>query len=93
MNRVELTYIISEETGISKEEAKKALESIIRNIAHTLEDGNTVKLQGFGSWNIVPRGTRKGRNPTTGQEISLPARNNIKFRPGNLLKQKINELG
>lgn len=90
MNRIELTYLIGEEAGIPKKEAKKALESLLKNISMALGKGDKVIIKGFGSWTVVRRNAKVVKNLFTGIEISIDAKNAVKFVPGKLLTEQVN---
>jgi DNA-binding protein HU-beta len=92
MTKTELIDLIAKEAGISKEKASIALNSLIDGIQSSLqsEDGK-IQLTGFGSFSKVHRKERKGRNPSTGEEITIPAQNSVKFKPGQKLKDAIEE--
>ena len=85
MNKSELINAIAAETGITKTKAKLAIESLLRNVGGTLKQGNKVSLSGFGSWSIIKRAARDGRNPQTGQIIKIESKNVVKFKAGNSL--------
>ena len=88
--KTELIDIMAKESGISKEKASAALNSLIDGIQNTLKSKNgKVQLIGFGTFSTVHRKKRKGRNPSTGEEITIPAQNSVKFSPGKKLKEAI----
>jgi len=84
---IENTY---EKVGISKKETAKVVQSIFDIIKETLEDGENVKVSGFGNFMVRQKKTRRGRNPQTGEEIEISARKVITFKPSNVLKDLIN---
>jgi len=87
MNKGELTDAVAKDVGISKAMAEKVLNSIIDTVTKSLKKGNKVSLVGFGTFSIVNRKARKGRNPQTGKEIEIPAKKVVKFKVGaNLAK-------
>ena len=90
MNKTNLIDGMAEDAGISKAEAKKALESFLDNVGETLKKGDRVSLVGFGSWSISKREAREGRNPQTGNTINIPAKNVVKFKPGTELQKSVN---
>lgn len=87
MNKGELVDAVAKDAGISKAVAGKVLNSIIDTVTKALKKGDKVSLVGFGTFSIVKRKARKGRNPQTGKEIKIPAKKVVKFKVGaNLAK-------
>lgn len=89
MNKAELVDAISEGAGISKADAAKALDTTLRAVTKSLSGGNAVSLVGFGNFSVSRRNARTGRNPQTGAEIQIPARNAVKFSAGKALKDAV----
>ena len=90
MTRAELVDTIAEEAGITKVEADAALSSLQNGIATALKKKNgKITLTGFGTFSKSHRKARKGRNPKTGEEITIKATNVIKFKPGKKLKEAV----
>lgn len=90
MTKTEMIDYMASEAGISKEKASIALNSLISGIQDALKTENgKVQLTGFGTFSTVHRKERKGRNPGTGAEITIPAQNSVKFKPGKNLKDAI----
>jgi DNA-binding protein HU-beta len=89
MNKGELIDAIAEESGLSKKDSKEALEALIKATAETLKNGEKVVLVGFGTFSVVDRAARTGRNPKTGQAIEIPAKKNIKFSVGSELSESV----
>ncbi len=90
MNKSELLDAISDDSGLSKADAGKALDSTLGAIAKTLAAGDGISLVGFGNFSVSKRNARVGRNPQTGAEIQIAARNVVKFSPGKALKDAVN---
>ena len=82
MNKADLINAIAAEAGVSKAEAKKALDAVISNISNALAAGDKVALVGFGTFSVSERGAREGINPATKQKISIPAKKVAKFKAG-----------
>lgn len=82
MNKAELISAIANETGLTKADSKKALDAFIKVTTKSLEKGDRVALVGFGSWTVKQREERKGRNPQTKKEITIPAKKVVKFKAG-----------
>lgn len=89
MNKAELIDAIAEDAGISKAEAKKALDSFTGNVSKSLAKGNRVSLVGFGTFSTTERSAREGRNPQTGKKIQIPAKTVAKFKAGSELNDKL----
>jgi DNA-binding protein HU-beta len=86
MNKGELISAIADKSGLSKATSEKALNAIISAVSTSLKKGQRVGLVGFGSFNVVKRAARNGRNPQTGKAIKIAAKKVVKFRPGAKLK-------
>jgi nucleoid DNA-binding protein len=74
----------------TKKKAQEAVDCVFSSITRALQKGDTVTLVGFGSFKVVGRKARKGRNPQTGEEIDIKASNAPKFTPGQALKEAVN---
>ena len=85
MNKAELIDAIAADTGLTKADAKRALESFVDTTSKALKGGDRVALVGFGSFSVAKRAARKGRNPKTQTEMTIPAKKVVKFKPGNEL--------
>ena len=89
MNKSDLIDAIAADAGISKTAAKAALESVTNNVTSTLKDGGKVSLIGWGTWSVSKRPAREGRNPQTGAEINIAAKNVVKCKPGKELAGRV----
>ena len=89
MNKEDLVKLVSEKTGITKKAAKQAQKSVIEVFSSTLEKGESISLVGFGSFKVIDRAAREGRNPSTGKKIQIPASKTVKFTPSKVLKERI----
>ena len=89
MTKAELVAKIAEKTGLSKKDAELALNAFMDSVKEALAAGEKVSLVGFGTFEVVERAERKGRNPQTGEEITIPASKAPKFRPGKGLKDAV----
>lgn len=76
--------------GITKKQAGEAFDAVFDSITGFLSRGDRVTLPGFGSFSVTHRAARKGRNPATGQEITIPASKNARFKAGKDLKGSVN---
>jgi DNA-binding protein HU-beta len=82
MNKAELIDAIASGAGLTKADAKKSLDAFIGATTKALKKGDRVALVGFGSFSVSKREARKGRNPQSGKEITIPAKKVVKFKPG-----------
>ena len=89
MNKTQLIDAIAAKAGISKVDAKKALDAFTDTVGESLQSGDSVILVGFGTFSIAKRSARNGRNPQTGQTITIPARKAVRFKPSANLTSKI----
>lgn len=90
MNKNDLIATVSDSTDLSKADATKAVDAVFDTIANTLKAGDEVRLVGFGTFSVAHRKASKGRNPRTGEEITIPASNQPKFKAGKGLKDSVN---
>jgi len=90
MNKAELINAIAAESGLSKADAKKALDATVKAVSETLVAGDKVSLVGFGTFSVSERAARQGINPATKQTITIGAKKVAKFKPGAELNASIN---
>ena len=90
MNKAELIGSIADKSGLSRSEAGRALEAFTDSVEAALKDGDRISLVGFGSFSVDKRDARTGRNPRTGEEIQIAAKNVVKFKPGAGLSNAVN---
>lgn len=90
MNKSELVDAMASNSGLTKADSKKALEGFITATETALKKGDKLSLVGFGSFSISARAARTGRNPQTGKEIQIAAKNVVKFKAGAELSGKVN---
>jgi integration host factor subunit alpha len=93
VTKADLVDKIHANTGLTKDEAFAHLETILETIKKTLETAETVKITGFGSFVVNKKKSRKGRNPQTGDPITITARKVLTFKPSPVLKSAINQTG
>jgi len=91
MTKADLVDKIHANSGLTKDEAYVYLETILETIKSTLETAETVKITGFGSFVVNKKKSRRGRNPLTGEPITITARKILTFKPSILLKETINQ--
>ncbi len=89
LTKADLAETLFEELGLNKREAKDIVEMFFEEIRCALEEGDQVKLSGFGNFGLRAKGERPGRNPKTGEEIPISARRVVTFRAGHKLKQRV----
>ena len=90
MNKTELVAAIAEQAELSKKDAQKALEAFTDIVAKELKDGGQVQVVGFGTFKVSERAAREGRNPQTGETMSIKASKAPKFKAGKALKDAVN---
>ncbi len=90
MNKSELIDAIATESGLTKADAGKALDGFLTAITSGLEKGENIALVGFGTFSVKSRAERKGRNPQTGEEITIKAAKIPSFKAGKGLKDAVN---
>lgn len=90
MNKGQLISKIAEDASLTKAQATSALEAFIDGVTSSLKSGDKLTLVGFGTFSISARAARKGRNPSTGESINIPAKNVVKFKAGKDLTTKVN---
>ncbi|WP_455478537.1 HU family DNA-binding protein [Bartonella sp. B10] len=91
MNKSELVSSVAEKAGVSKGQAGSVVDAFIASVTEALASGGDVRLPGFGSFEVSHRAATKGRNPSTGAEIDIPARSVPKFSAGKSLKEAVNK--
>ncbi|AFI84297.1 integration host factor subunit alpha [Methylophaga nitratireducenticrescens] len=89
LTKADMTEQLYEELGFNKREAKELVEMFFEEIRGALEEGDQVKLSGFGNFELRDKNERPGRNPKTGEEIPITARRVVTFRPGQKLKARV----
>ena len=90
MTKADIAERIQATTGFTKKESADMLESVFSVMKNTLEAGEKIKIAGFGNFEVKQKKDRKGRNPQTGESITIEARRILTFKPSTLLKQAIN---
>lgn len=90
MKKAEFVKAVAENAGSTQIDAERFINAVIAELTNALAKGESVQFIGFGSFCVNTRGTRTGRNPRTGEQITIPSYKQACFKQGNLLKQKIN---
>jgi integration host factor subunit beta len=91
MTKAELVEDVAEAAELTKKDAERLVEIVFESIIETLNQGEKIELRGFGSFRVRERGARHGRNPKTGDPVSIPAKRVPYFKPGKELKELIND--
>jgi len=89
MNKTEPVDAVATQAELSKQDAKKAVEALFETISNTLAKEEKIQLIGFGTFEIRERAARTGRNPQTGEEMTIPASKVPAFKPGKELKAAV----
>ncbi len=89
MTKADLVDIIFGKVGLSKIESQNIIEMIFETIRQTLVEGESVKVSGFGTFNVKKKNARRGRNPKTGDELQITPRRVVTFRASNHFKELI----
>ena len=90
MNKTELVTAIAEQAELSKKDSEKALKAFINVVTDELKKGEKIQLVGFGTFEVIERAAREGRNPLTGEKMSIKASKAPKFKAGKALKDAVN---
>lgn len=90
MKKVELVEAVAEATGLTKSDATKAIDATFATITDALVKGDKVPLVGFGTFGLSERAAREGRNPRTGEKVTIAARKAVTFKAGTALKDAVN---
>ena len=91
MNKTELVDAIAAKTELSKKDAEKALKALTDTVTEQLAKGDKITLVGFGTFDVVAKAAREGRNPSTGKKIKIAACKAPKFKAGKALKDAVNK--
>ena len=90
MNQAELIDALAEQTDLSRATAGKALAALIGVVTEALKRGDEVRIAGFGTFGVAERGERRGRNPQTGETITIAASRGAKFTAAKAVKDTLN---
>jgi integration host factor subunit alpha len=91
MTKADITEIIHTKTGLAKNDSSDMLESVLSIMKQTLESGEKLKIAGFGNFEVKQKNGRSGRNPQTGETITIEARKILTFKPSNIIRSAINK--
>lgn len=92
VTRAQLAETIYLQVGLSRNESADLLETVLARMSTALQDGESVKISGFGTFSVRQKGRRVGRNPKTGIEVPILPRRVLVFRPSQVLKARVNNL-
>ena len=92
MKKVDIAERIHTNTGLSKKESAEMLEAVLSIMKNTLESGKKLKISGFGNFEVKQKKDRRGRNPQTGETITISARRILTFKPSGVLRDAINNV-
>lgn len=90
MTKLELISSVAEKAEMTKKDAESAVNAVFASISSALMSGDKVSIIGFGTFDVRDRAARKGRNPQTGAEITIPAKKAIAFKAGKNFKDAVN---
>ena len=90
LTKIEIVNMLYEHIGIPKIECAQLVESFFDSIKDELGNGNPVKISGFGKWTVKSKRARKGRNPQTGEAVTIAARKVVTFKPSPNLRDVLN---
>lgn len=88
LTKAEISEALSTSLGINKRDAKEMVESLFEEMRQALEKGDSIKVSGFGNFDLRDKNERPGRNPKTGQDVAITARRVVTFKPGQKLKAR-----
>lgn len=89
LTKAEISDTLITSLKMNKRDAKELVDYLFEALRHTLEEGESVKISGFGNFELRDKGQRPGRNPKTGQDVPISARRVVTFRPGQKLKARV----
>lgn len=90
MTKADIVERVADQCGVSKKDSIEMVESVFCILKDTLENGEEIKISGFGKFEVKNKRARKGRNPQTGDNITIEARRILSFKPSTILKNTIN---
>ncbi|MEO5358026.1 MAG: integration host factor subunit alpha [Nitrospirae bacterium YQR-1] len=89
MTKADLINILFDNIGLPKKDSEELIEIILGTMKETFAGGESIKISGFGTFNVRKKRSRRGRNPKTGEDIEITPRVVVSFRPSNYLKNKV----
>jgi DNA-binding protein HU-beta len=91
MNKKDIVDAVAARTGFDRAEAERAVEAFMSTVISSLAEGRKITVQGFGSFSVRDREERIGRNPRTGQTMTIPAARVVRFVPGKSLREGLDD--
>ncbi len=92
MTKLEVATMLRDRTGISQKQAMESVELFLESIKESLKDGDKVSLVGFGTFYLKTKDARNGRNPRTGEQIKIPAKSVVAFKPGKEFRELVSDM-
>ena len=89
LTKKDLVLLVAKETGITQVDVKRVVQWTLNYLVTSLKEGKTVELRNFGVFKVRQRAPRRGRNPKTGEEVPVPPKRVVVFKPGLLMRQDI----
>ena len=89
LTKKDLVLLVSKETRITQVDVKRVIQRTLDYLIENLKEGKTVELRNFGVFKVRQRAPRRGRNPKTGQEVPVPSKRVVVFKPGLLMRRDI----
>lgn len=89
LTKADISETLALSLGMNKRDSKEIVEFLFEEIRHALENGDSVKISGFGNFDLRDKNERPGRNPKTGQDVPISARRVVTFKPGQKLKARV----
>lgn len=86
LKKADLMAAVAERAGVPKAQAEKVSDALLQEVAQALQDSKSINFQGFGTFEVTERAERQGRNPQTGEAVTIPAKRSAKFKPSQALK-------
>ena len=89
LTKKDLVLLVAKDTGITQVDVKRVVQRTLDLLVDNLKEGKTIELRNFGVFKVRQRAPRRGRNPKTGQEVPVPSKRVVVFKPGLLMRQDI----
>lgn len=89
LTKKEIVLIVAKETGLTQVQVKRVIQRMLFHIVEQLKLGKTIELRNFGVFKVRQRAPRRGRNPKTGQEVPVPEKRVVVFKPGLVMRKEI----
>lgn len=89
LTKKDLVLMVAKDTGITQVDVKRVVQRTLDHLIASLKEGTTIELRNFGVFKVRQRAPRRGRNPKTGQEVPVPSKRVVVFKPGLLMRQDI----